>query len=633
MSSKSRKWIYTIAGVALVIVLFYPVAGNVLLYSGALESIISRKPEKLKIEWDNAWTLIPGRVNVEGLSLDIHTKKNRIQIGVDQGVVELSLLPLIDKTVDITYGKVDGLTFAFAKPPKAEAGKDVANKADQPTEKETAEVSKTDSTVDSLPSKKVKPPWIIQLKNVSADDVRSIQFRDLRLIGEGELRDYGMRLVTKGGPLRIDNIDIVMKAIVPSEPATNQEKFAEIKAKLRLAENIPKQNKGRKLLKFISGRAEVIGDASGIEFISALLGNKFNLNVSGAGKLNMLAIVEDGELKQGSKIDFNSQHFETNFLTFHAGGRGTIVGNIDENRKDPVKLEIKVGDFELNRQNVTKPYMEGTDLSVELQMQRFLLHEGIDDDAQLFVNFPDSKVRDLTDYNRFIPKQANVEILSGEGRLRGTMSLLGDVGHIFTDLTGSNVVLDVHGNRISTDFRMVTNLSDGNYGKKSYDLTGTYFRMEDTQLVTEHEKTESGWWGEIKVSKGDLIWNEPMDIDAEMEIKMRDTEPLVALLREQKKKKSLLDKALTVKDLEGTLGIQTNENNILLDPILINSKSLEVISRLDILEETVNGDLYVKLRGIAVNFEIKNNKPKFKGLGGKKKVLSRVNAPARNPHL
>ena len=635
MPSKPRKWIYSVFGIFLFIILFYPVVGNVLLYSGVLEDIISKKPEKLKIEWDNAWTLIPGRVNVEGLHLDIHTKKDRIQIGIDQGVVDLSLLPLIDKTVDITYGEVDGLTFSFTKRPKPEEGDNAANKAGEPAKTaETVTVSATDNTVDSSQTKKkTKPPWIIQLKDVSATDIQSIQFRDLRLIGEGVLKDYGMRLVTKGGPLRIDNIDLDMKVAASPDQGSGSDKFAEIKAELQLAENIPKQNKGRKLLKFISGRLEVVGDASGIEFISALLGDKFNLNVSGAGNLDMLAIVEDGELTHGSKIDFSSESFQIDFLTFSASGNGTIAGDIDKDRKDPVSFQTKVGNFKLNRQNTPNPYMEGADLSVELQMQRFLLHEGIGDDAQLFVNFPDSIVRDLTDYNRFIPKHANVEILSGEGRLRGTMSLLGDIGHIFMDLTGSDVMLDVHGNRISTDFQMVTNLSDGNYGEKSYDLTGTHFRMDDTQLVTKQEKTESGWWGEIKISKGDLIWSEPMDIDAEMKIKMRDTEPLIALLRDNKKKKSLLDKALTVKDLEGTLGIQTNEDNILLDPILINSKGLEVISKLDILKETINGALYVKLRGIAVNFEIENNKTKFKGLGGKKKVLSQVNTGTRNPHL
>ena len=116
-----------------------------------------------------------------------------------------------------------------------------------------------------------------------------------------------------------------------------------------------------------------------------------------------------------------------------------------------------------------------------------------------------------------------------------------------------------------------------------------------------------------------------MDIDAEMKIKMRDTEPLITLLGDPGKKKSLLEKALTIRDLAGTIGIQTNENDIILDPILVNGRGLEVVSRLDVLEKIINGVLYIKLHGIATNFEIKDNKAKFKGLGGRKKVEQQVN--------
>ena len=76
--------------------------------------------------------------------------------------------------------------------------------------------------------------------------------------------------------------------------------------------------------------------------------------------------------------------------------------------------------------------------------------------------------------------------------------------------------------------------------------------------------------------------------------------------------------------LEGILGIQTNEKDIVLDPIQIKGEGLQIISRLDILEKAINGVLYAKLHGIAANFEIKNSKAKFKGLGGKKKVKKQV---------
>ncbi|GAG32124.1 unnamed protein product, partial [marine sediment metagenome] len=87
MGSRRRKWPYIVSAVVLVAVLAYPVVGNILLYSGALEQIISKKPGKLKVAWSGAWTLWPGEINVEDFQLDIHTKKNRILIDIEQGVV------------------------------------------------------------------------------------------------------------------------------------------------------------------------------------------------------------------------------------------------------------------------------------------------------------------------------------------------------------------------------------------------------------------------------------------------------------------------------------------------------------------------------------------------------------------
>ncbi len=606
------------------IILCYPVVGNVLLNTGVLENIISKKPEKLKIQWASAWTLLPGRINVEGLKLDIHSRSNRIQLDFDEAVVDLSLRELLERRVDIGYADIRGFKFSLAKRPKLPASSATENKPAQQTLTPPEAASSTNIKTTAGESKQSKPPWVIQLKNVSATDVRSIQVNELHITGYGTLRDYAMRLVTKGGPLRIDGLNLDMKIDVSTEPADEGAKYAQLRTALQLAENVPKQNKGKKLLRFISGRLEVQGDASSLKILSALLGDEYKLNFSGNGKLDVLVLLEAGELLHGSRIYFNSDQFETGFLTFRASGGGEIIGSVNQDNKEPVSFKIKVREFKLQRSGIPTPYMEGADLFVELSGTRFFLHQGMEGE-QLFVNFPGATVRDLTDYNRFIPEQANVRIVSGTGKLRGTMLFLGDIGNANLDLTGTDVLLDVNGNRIGTDLRLVTNLADGSYGKKSYNLSGTHFRMEDTQLVVEKETTKSGWWGEIEITKGDLMWSQPIDIDAVMRIKMRDSEPLIALLRDTNKRKSLLDRVMTVKDVNGTLGIQTSADKILLDPILINGKGLEVISKLDVLKDSINGALYVKLLGVPVNFEIKDNKAKFKGLGGKKKVIKKLN--------
>jgi len=624
MGSKRRNWIYILGGILLIGVLAYPVVGNLLLFSGALQQIIGKKPEKLNLTWSSAWTLWPGEINVSNFQLDIHTSRNRIQVNIDHAEIKLNLLALIEKTVDIVSADAEGFDVSYTKRPKTAAA-DTSKKVDPLTNTESSDKRIAESG-NPEPKKK---PWIVDLKRISSKSVKQLQINQLKLTGNGELKELGMRIVTKGGPLRVDALKLSMAIDTIFGPGKSTSKPTQLKVDLRMAENIPRQNKGRKLLKFISGRAEVSGDADSIGFISVLLGDKFNLSVSGGGRLYLLAIIESGELMDGSRINFNSKRLGTEFTNFEARGIGEIVGAVDKTQENPVSFRIRIQDFTLNRRKVPNPYMEGADLSIELTAQQFFLNKQMEQ-AQLFVHFPDSIVRDLTDYNRFIPKSANVKILDGKGKLRGTMTLLDDTGHANMELEGSGVELDISGTRVRTDLKFVSNLADGIYGKKSYDLRGTYFRMENTHLVKDTETTKDGWWGEIRVKKGDLIWNEPMDIDAQMQIKMRDTEPLITLLRDTKKKKTLLDKILTIQNVEGTLDIQTNESDIILDQLVINGKGLEIISKLNLVEKSINGVLYVKLLGIGTNFEIKDNKAKFKGLGGKGKVKKQVGTKTGN---
>jgi len=80
--------------------------------------------------------------------------------------------------------------------------------------------------------------------------------------------------------------------------------------------------------------------------------------------------------------------------------------------------------------------------------------------------------------------------------------------------------------------------------------------------------------------------------------------------------------------VQGQLIAHTQEENILLDPIFIDSKGLEIISRVALSHGSANGVLYAKLRGVSANVEIVDSKVKFKGLGGRQKVLQQVNMAA-----
>jgi hypothetical protein len=263
--------------------------------------------------------------------------------------------------------------------------------------------------------------------------------------------------------------------------------------------------------------------------------------------------------------------------------------------------------------------------------QLLLHHQEFRENSEFSFDIQDATISDLTHYNRYLPQQTGVRILSGIGDFKGGMTLKGAKAHGSMQLAGSDVVLAVRGRKVRTDLKLVANLSDGHYDGQTYRLKDTYFRLYNTKLETALRETKDDWWAEIRVDKGKLLWRSPMDVDAQMSLAMRDVEPLIAAIRDPAKKESVLEKALNVKNLEGVLTIETNQNNITLDPILIDGKGLKIISRLDILPNSVSGVLYAKLRGLSANFEITNSKARFRGLGGREKVLRQVRPITGNP--
>ena len=166
VNRKSRKWPAFLIALVVLMVLAYPIAGNFMLYTGTLERIISKKPEKLNLTWDNAWTLWPGKIHVGGFDLDIHTRKNRIQVQIEKAVVQLDLLPLTEKKIRITSVDAEGLKVSHVKRTKdSKVATTTTENSTDTVNQESAESTKPVDKIDSPPKKK-KKPRVVDLKGV-----------------------------------------------------------------------------------------------------------------------------------------------------------------------------------------------------------------------------------------------------------------------------------------------------------------------------------------------------------------------------------------------------------------------------------------------------------------------------------
>jgi len=90
------------------------------------------------------------------------------------------------------------------------------------------------------------------------------------------------------------------------------------------------------------------------------------------------------------------------------------------------------------------------------------------------------------------------------------------------------------------------------------------------------------------------------------------------------KKETRLDEFLNVKNIEGRLLAESHDQKLSIDPLHIDSQGLEIISRMTLSRESIDGRLYAKFKKVAANFEIVNRKAKILGFGGRKQILKEI---------
>ena len=588
--------------IVLLALLAYPVIANIMILTGAAGVLANIKPQKLTMSWESAWTLLPGRFVITGLEFQSTTPRNQFHLIVDTGKVSVSVFGLLSRTVAITQVQAAGVEVGYAKV----------------------------TGVNESSSDNARTPWTIKLDNISATGIRKAEIQnltgvdDMTFMGSGTLDTLKMSIVTKGGLMQVDRA-VGSMVINNQTGAKNDGAPLQIDANLSIASHRPRQFKGKEKLQFFTGTVNAKGNFASIGPVSFLPDSELNLTTKGEGDLEAQLNIENGELMPGSQLTFESESLEATFLQFEATGRGIMKASVDSKRNRPVAIQIDLDEFQIAEPNNPAPYLSGSDLNIEGQAHRFLLYsQKGDGTGALAFNIGQGLVEDIQHYNKFIPPNAGLRFLSGSAKTRGGFSIESGVAHGLIEVSGTAVTLSVRDREIEADFHLSANLSEGDWRTRLFRLKDSTIRLEKVQVSSKVKETAEDWWGEVKIERGDLIWQEPFDLDAKMRLTMRDVEPLLYMFRDPKKKKSKIDEFLNVKNVDGRMLAQARDEEIHIDPLHIDSDDLEVISKLSLSRDTANGVLYAKFKKVSAHFQIVDKSPRMIGFGGRKKILQEV---------
>ena len=290
-----------------------------------------------------------------------------------------------------------------------------------------------------------------------------------------------------------------------------------------------------------------------------------------------------------------------------------------------MEINIEVEQFKLLKEGSDVDYLEGTDLTIHAAAPRFKLYsQALEENSAFSFNIAEGRVSDITHYNEFIMPGANLQLIAGTATTKGGLEINNGVAKGEMEISGTDVTVSTGSREIETDLRLIAKLSEGDFETRRFRLKDSSLRFENVRLETEARQTDENWWGELIVERGALVWKKPLEVSGKAVLRMLDVEPLIAMVRDPSKKETRLDEFLNVKNIEGRLLVESHDQKLSIDPLHIDSQGLEIISRMTLSRESIDGRLYAKFKKVAANFEIVNRKAKILGFGGRKQILKEI---------
>jgi len=497
------------------------------------------KPDKFAVSWEKAWSWYPFRVHATGVSANGQSRGQQWQVDAPEASASISLIPLLWKTVSLSGAEATDVVFHLR--PRPREGKDYSK-----IQPYFAPIKNRQIETEPAPvvAKKKGKAWDISVDGIHASGNHSVWIYQLQAKLKGEL-EANIDFQTRGGPFSLDNgeLDIDIDSIVINGDR-EVVRDGHIKGALAFAPFVPKENKGLKVLEFLSLDADIRTETESLAFLNFYLEGFHGMDVAGRGTIDGHINYQLGKLKAGNNILISADELAVDLLGYRAQGEGEISLEVTEAEPDVLAIEIKFGELDGLHIASNEVMATGEGLSFSGKGSTQLLPVGGEDHiaSYLAVTIPSIKVPDLALYQRFLPDAWSLKLLGGEGELeaRAELTPYGFAG--FSRLSSSEADISVKDFQFSADLDMNLNIDAPELAKTGVDVSGTYIHIDNARLSSKEVGSVEPWAASLDIEKGrvKLILPEGVSQDASLGelldgIKGREILPMLDTDNEQLK--------------------------------------------------------------------------------------------------
>ena len=542
--------------IVLIIEISYVVVFNLALRLPGTQVFINQiKSEKFHVSWESASTWYPFRFHFRGAKGHGQSRTQQWEFEADYVSASIDPLPLIFKRVWIGGVRLGDAN--YQQRPRLKPDKDYSDLLAYYPGITGYEVSPADTT-----PKKRKGPWHVDIEDIELDGKYSYWIHQLRGQATGSL-EAGLEVVSRGGTFLLDVSDSDLRFgthDLKGEIEIFRE--AEIKGSLGFSPFVPRENRGIKLLKFLSMDADLVIDVNSLEFLNPFTQGFNALSVDGNGALDGHLNMKAGRVLEGTRLLINGDNIDIGLLSHHIQGAGTIDIAMNDETGGLLNLDIKYNDLQVKNDRDAEVLLTGQGLNLNLRANGVLFHDEneLDEIREMSLQIGDFSVPDLALFQRYLPDKWPLRFYGGNGDLSGRVQIATDSAEVDLHLTSQNADLGNARHRFSSNLDMALKAHNTALATEPTTISGSYIKFTDAALLRNTETDSVPWQADFNILKGKISILGTQDKED-----IVDTIDIFRMLSDSDAKQLL-------GNLDGALEMQSNVSSLAWIGVLMNER-------------------------------------------------------------
>jgi hypothetical protein len=545
LAGRGAAAVVTAAGALLVL-------ENVLL-NLALPPLINANPERLRLDFTVAWTLVPGHVHVRGLQIDSRGHHDQWLISADSATGVIDLSELLSRHFHAPAVQASGvhLRYLTVEPPPGAVRR---------------------LTVD---------PWRLTFDDLQAE-ADEFWIGDYQLTGDAHV---AATLSLAGPHLDLDSVVSIeeMRADIGDMPVAQA-----IAGELSLlVDALDLRTVGAAKLRALTGTARIDAEVQDLRFLDFYLAAAPWLSLDGHGKVNADFGLDLGQFRPGSTLSADFPELLARFMGNAVTGTGKVRAAVGTNDAGVPQSRIVVDfdEFAITPDGGAGALVEGTGFHIDALSPDVLLDQPFRS-LEVTVDLPESQIPDVTLYNTFLPQGIGLALRRGTGTVRGHLVASSVDNHASGDLhiAGDEVIIQFDELVLTGDLALHGRLADAQIGDGWYDVSGSTLDLRRVGLVDEANPDEADgerlWSASIRVPSGMVRIGAPVYLDARVKMECTDSVPFVTVFADRKSLPRWAQGLLSVRDVSGEARLQFGPRTLEIGPCDIRGGGFQVGLRL-----------------------------------------------------